>query len=125
MGRFDRQIETALRLVGKYGQSVQWAKSLPVVADPNFPTRVTDGPITFYSPHICFLPLDMAGKEFIRSLGGGEAVSGTYYGLMGSVPFVPSTRDVVTRDGVKLDIMSIDLLSPNGQKILYTIIFNG
>ncbi len=44
---------------------------------------------------------------------------------MGQVSFTPTKTDIITRDGVPLDINSIDLLSPNVQKILYTIIFNG
>ena len=60
--------------------------------------------------------------DYIKDI---EAVTGKFIGLMGNVPFTPKVSDVVTRNGDKLDIDSIDLLSPNGQKVLYTIIFNG
>jgi hypothetical protein len=125
MGKFDRQIDTALRLIKQYGQTVIWEKKLSLSApDPTKPWEQVAS-TALYEPYICFLPLDLQGKEFLQSLGGGEAASGAFYGLMGNVPFVPDRLDVVTRDGIKLDIESIDLLSPNGQKILYTIIFNG
>ena len=126
MAKFDRQIETALRLIKKNGQLVNWTsqtgESLPDPTKPWLPVGTTP---VIYTPHICFLPLDLQGKEFLFSLNGSEAVTGTYYGLMGNVNFEPNTSDIIVRDGIILDINSIDLLSPNGQKILYTIIFNG
>lgn len=125
MGIFDRQIETALRLIKKNGQSVTWRKTALSVADPDAPWLQLPGTITDYTPHICFLPLDREGQDFLVALGNTEAITGSYYGLMGAVDFTPAIGDVVIRDGVTLEIKSIDLLSPNGQKILYTIIFNG
>lgn len=125
MARFDRQIETALRLIKRNGQIVSWSQVVPGAPDPTKPWLPVGTTQTTYTPFICFLPLDRDGKEFLMSVGGAEAVSGAYYGLMGNVGFVPNLKDTVTRDGVKLEIASIDLLSPNGQKILYTIMFNG
>lgn len=125
MGRFDRQIATALKLIKKNGQTVTWRNIPPTTPDPVKPWLPVGGIPVDHSPLICFLPLDLQGKEFIASLGGTEAVTGTFYGLMGNVDFNPLVTDIVFRDGVALDIESIDLLSPNGQKILYTIIFNG
>lgn len=126
MALFDRQIKTALRLIKKNGQLVNWtsqsAESLPDPTKPWLPVGISP---VIYTPPVCFLPLDLQGKEFLSSITGNEVVTGMFYGLMGNVAFVPKITDVVTRDGVVLDISSIDLLSPNGQKILYTIIFNG
>jgi len=125
MARFDRQIKTALRLIQKNGQAVAWVKTVDAIPDADMPWLPVGTTNTNFAPYICFLPLDLQGKEFLHALGVTDAFTGTYYGLMGNVPFEPLVTDVVTRDGVKLDIASIDLLSPNGQKILYTIIFNG
>lgn len=125
MAQYDRQIATALRLIAKYGQIATWQQIVDGVPDPETPWLPVGSTTVDYSPHICFLPLDRDGKEFLMSMGQSEAVSGSMYGLMGNVPFTPNIRDVVKRDGVSLEIKSIDLLSPNGQKILYTIIFNG
>jgi len=125
MAQFDRQIATALRLIKKNGQKVQWRKEAASIPDPLKPWLPVGTSPIIYEPFIVFLSLDLQGKEFLFSLNGSEAVTGAYYGLMGNVSFEPNTLDIVTRDGIKLDINSIDLLSPNGQKILYTIIFNG
>lgn len=125
MGQFDRQIETALRLIKKNGQQIVWRKTKPIVPDVDKPWLPTGDVEIEYTPFVCFLPLNRVGKEFIQSLGQSEAVSGTYYGLMGAQPFAPNLTDVVVRDGVELDINSIDILSPNGQIILYTVTING
>ena len=125
MAQYDRQIATALRLIAKYGQIATWRQIVDGVPDPETPWLPVGSAPVDYSPHICFLPLDRDGKEFLMSIGQTEAVSGSMYGLMGNVAFVPNIRDTVIRDGVSLEIKSIDLLSPNGQKILYTMIFNG
>ncbi len=124
MGRFDRQIETALRLIKKNGQSVTWRKTA-ITVDPDMPWLEVPAIVTDYSPDVCFLPIDKEGQEYLSSLGNTEAVIGSYYGLMGKVAFTPAISDIVIRDGVTLEIKSIDLISPNGQKVLYTIIFNG
>ena len=125
MAQFDRQIASALRLIKKNGQKVQWLKEIANIPDPLKPWLPVGTTPIVYEPFIVFFPLDLQGKEFLFSLNGSEAVTGTYYGLMGNVNFEPNTSDIIVRDGIILDINSIDLLSPNGQKILYTIVFNG
>lgn len=124
MPRFDRQIGTALKLIKKNGQSVQWVKQV-ITSNPAEPWNETSVPTVVGNPFICFLPLDLQGKQFLVSLGSSpEIAQGSYYGLMGNVNFEPSTTDIVIRDGKNLEISTIDLLSPNGQLILWTVIFN-
>lgn len=125
MGQFDRQIETALRLIKKNGQQISWKRTAAILPDPDKPWLPVGDTEIEYTPFICFLPLDRVGKEFLQALGQSEAITGTYYGLMGAQPFAPNLKDVITRDGVPLDIASIDILAPNGQIILYTITING
>ena len=125
MGRFNRQIEMAFRLIKKNGQIVNWKQITAGTPNLEEPWNQEPDEIFTYTPYIYFLPLDLEGKQFLMSFGSTEAVSGTYYGLMGAVGFTPDIKDTVIRDDVPLEIKSIDLLNPNGQKILYTIIFNG
>lgn len=129
MGQFDRQIATALRLIQKNGQSVSWKQTAITVPDAQKPWLPTSSAVVEYSPFICFLPFIQAtpngARQFLTPVGGGEAESGTFYGLMGAQSFTPDLKDVVTRAGVILDIESIEVLAPNGQNILYTITFNG
>lgn len=124
MGQFDRQVATALRLIQKNGQRVIWRQRGEGISDPQAPWLPVSDITVDNTPFICFLPLE-SGKEFLMSMGKGEAATGAFYGLMGAQSFAPSLKDTVIRDGIELDIDSIDVLSPNGQVILYTIVFNG
>lgn len=125
MAQFDRQIQTALRLIKKNGQKVQWVQTQQAILDPDKPWLPVGTSKVTYEPYICFLPLDLQGRQFLTAMGiAPEVAIGAYYGLMGAVNFEPSINDELSRDGQILHMQSIDLLSPNGQKILWTIIFN-
>lgn len=127
VGIFDRQIATAQRLVERYGQKVQWksfVKGAP--SDPLKPWLPTEAIDNLHDVFICFVPArDSAMRLLLASLKGSEITVGRLAGLMGAVDFEPARTDSVIRDGVELSVDNIDLLSPNGQKILYTIEFKG
>lgn len=130
MGRYDRQIETVLRVIAKDGQAVQWqqpatdATAPPVDADQ--PWNATDAPSTQYGVNILFLPTGKGNNAFLAFLTGKDVPTSKLYGLMGAVEaFKPTALDTVYRDGVALAITSIDVLAPNGQIILYTVEFKG
>lgn len=120
MARFDRQIDTAKRLITKNGQSVTWRSKTSSIPDPSAPWKPIETSVTDTAVDICFLP---ASKQTLEFFGLTEVPIGCVLGLMGQVPFNPSLSDVVIRDGVQLRIESIDRLSPNGQNILYTMVF--
>jgi|SRR5688572_25129759 len=128
MGQFDRQIATAVRLIAKYGQAVTWqtvVDGAPVDAgQPWKPTEAADTP---NEATICFVPVrDNDWRKLLAYLKGSEVPVGKLAGLMaGNVAFDPKLKDIVIRDGVTLNVTNIDLLSPNGQKILYILEFEG
>lgn len=124
MARFDRQIATAKRLIAKNGEKVKWRViDDPTPTDPNKPWE--PGPATpdDKDVSICFLPIDRQTMETFNFIKGTEVPKGSVMGLMGQVNFEPNLKDVVIRDGKELRIASLDVLSPNGQKILYTVVF--
>lgn len=131
MARFDRMIKTAERLVAKNGQMVTWrqprpAEALPDAQKPWKPADQGEGGNTEYSVMIAFVPDTRQFREFQYYMRDSELKSGVIIGLMaGSVPFAPSNMDVVIRDGVEYRINDIQLISPNGQKILYKVEFKG
>ena len=127
MARFDRQIETALRLIKKNGQLVTW-RSIPAEtpADASKPWNGGANVPVESSVYVCFVPVrDRDTRKLFQYLTGTEIQIGQLAGLMGNVSFTPNLNDVVVRDGVELRMSQIDLLSPNGQKILYTLEFVG
>lgn len=124
MARFDRAIQTALRLIAKNGQKVVW-RAINDATPPNPSQPWNPGAATPEDKDvvICFLPVDKETKETFTFMKGTEVPKGSVMGLMGNVPFEPNLKDVVIRDGKELRIANIDVLSPNGQKVLYTVVF--
>lgn len=127
MGQFDRQVKTALKLIAKNGQAVKWRivrDGAPVDSSqpwkPTQPATPVEHDVT-----ICFLPINKEMRETIAYLRGTEVPTGSVMGYMGAVNFEPSLKDVVIRDGKELRLENIDVLSPNGQIILYTAVFKG
>jgi len=125
MGQYDRAIATAQRLIAKYGQVVVWNSKLNgAPGNANEPWKPTDTAPIPHTVSICFVPVrDRETRKFLQFLKGSEVQVGALAGLMGAVDFDPNASDAVIRDGAELAIANIDLLSPNGQKVLYTIEF--
>jgi hypothetical protein len=124
MGEYDRQIKSALKLIAKKGQSVIWKEirnGAPV--DPAQPWKPSEqiSPVE-HAVKICFIPLTKEMRESIF-YSVSEVPSGAVVGLMGSVNFEASLKDVVITDGKELRIENINILSPNGQVILHTVLF--
>jgi len=128
MGVFDRQIRSVERLVKKYGQLVTIMSSVPDTPDPNKPwEQVEDVPVStdvymvFLSPSVSGSAL--LGKEFIEYVKGSELKVSEVRGYMATTSVKPKVSDVVLRDGKELKIRALDILSPNGQDLLYTVEF--
>lgn len=122
MARFDRQIATALRLIKKNGRVVQWRQITEVENTPQ-PWNPKTGTGKDNDVSICFLPVDRITYETLSLRAGTELPKGNELGYMGAVDFEPNLKDVVVRDGKEMAIVYIDRLAPNGQNILYTILF--
>jgi len=124
MAQFDRQIKTAIKLILKNGVAAKWR----IIDDPVTDEELTPWKPGAYTPEdkdvvICFLPVSTQAMQSFNFINGTDVPKGSTMGLMGNVDFEPNLKDVVIYDGKQLRIASIDLLSPNGQKILYTVIF--
>lgn len=126
MTRFDRSIATAERLIAKNGQAIKWVSVVDgVPSDSDKPWKPSEAADIEHDAIICFLPITRESKEFIAYLRGTNNVpTGYVQGLMkGNIDFEPKIKDLVKRGDEILRIRSIDLLSPNGQKVLYTVDF--
>lgn len=120
MARFDRQVATAQRLIAKNGEVVPMTVRT-MVEDPDKPWEVVPQEQT-YDVTICFLPLTANSLASISKMRDSEVPKGAVQGLMGQVPFDPHLNCTVIRDGKTLAVYYMDVLSPNGQKILYTMV---
>lgn len=126
MALYDRQIETAKRMISKYGQSVTWRKRTEILEDDDKPWEPSEGdegsPVDA-TVSICFLPMDLQNKKLIQYMTGKEVATGFLVGLMGEVSFSVDIKDTVVRGSEVLKIASIDTLAPNGRPILHTVEF--
>jgi hypothetical protein len=124
MGVFDEEIQLALDLIEENGQFVVWRKlTNGVDPDPEKPWEPGQATYVDNNVSIVFLPVDREGQESLHYMQNTEIATASLLGLMASVPFEPAEKDIVLRDSKELVIMSIDELSPNGQKILYELRF--
>lgn len=132
MGTYDRQIATARRLITAKGQLCVYRSILDPVNEP----LPTGSPYTDYlGTPIVFLPYggsNFGGSSYIQmlfeTLKGTEVATGKGYALMpGDVPFTPTLKDLVFRDGIggdALRVIKADHLSPNGQSVLWALALN-
>lgn len=123
MGVIDRAIATATKLITKNGEACEWnVAAAPVVADPTQPWISTDGDDVTQQVRIVFT--SDAGSPLAKLLAGTPIESGGLKGLMTTVGFTPNDNDTVVRsDGTKLALESIRPLSPNGQIVLWFLVF--
>ena len=123
MGQFDRQIATAERLIKKYGQAVIW-RQIVDIPNTDQPWKASAQTTVEQPVTIAFIPMTREYKEMFVFKDKTEVTSGFVVGLMkGNIPFTPGPKDVVVRNGKTYDIETLDPLSPNGQQILWTMIF--
>jgi len=124
MARFDNIIATALRLIKKNGQSVTFSQLTDgAPADPLKPWKPSEQTNVDYTVDIAFFTSSLQTRKFLQYLTGTEVPEGNLIGYMGQVSFEPKIKDIVIRDGVELTIRDFDLISPNGQKVLYILEF--
>lgn len=124
MGVFDRQIETAKRLIDRYGEQCLWQQ--PGEPDPDAkPWHGSDvNPPAPIPVKIAFFPNggDTAMAAVIAALGDTDINIASEYGLMAAVDFDPATSDTLTdSDGDIVEIVKMTPLRPNGEIILWKI----
>lgn len=129
MAGYERQIATAKRLIAKRGQAVSWLVRPEGTTDPaevagasKWRPKAT-GPVA--APHpviIAFFPVARTKYESLRGMGI-ELTTGAQLGYMAAVPFEPSQKDSVLRNGKTLPVEHIEIIAPNGDPILYEIVF--
>lgn len=130
---YSRQIDSVLRLVAKYGQTVTWRKATSGIVDTNKPWIKTEDLIDTYFPKVLFLPKywrTTGTSEYIM----GEIPTGEMIGYMGNTDSLVSTNGVIGLTvsindtllvGTKEYILDpFEALNPNGEGvILYELRF--
>lgn len=125
MGVFDRQIATAIRLINKNGELVQWIDRVATPVDPATPWLPTGEVDTSTDVKIVFLPVGTRFLELLQIAAKSEVPVGSQKGLMAAVGFVPKIDSLIIRPSQnrQYKLKSIDTISPNGEIILYKLEF--
>lgn len=123
MGIYDRAKKTAIRLIRKYGQEVQWLASQPIQldddAEPWLPSQTNFVP---FNVRMVFTQDKLDSKEELRYMKDSEIVDGQVNALMEPVKgFVPRLKDKIVRDGQTLTVDNINPVNPGGTILLYKL----
>lgn len=119
MGVFDRQIETARRLIAKNGEICVWREMVNAAgSEPWKPSDPAEIDVPKHDVKICWVP-----EATIRNMFDSEVPRLTYYGLMSVQDFRPSIQDDIQRsDGSRAKVEWLTELNPNGaESILWAI----
>ena len=124
-GRYDRQIATAKRLIAKYGELCTVTVQGADMPDPAKPWIIIPGvPVVYQDVSIAFLPINKEQRESLIYRKGEEVAKSSTIGYMGVVLFEVDLTIIVTRkSGQQLFLNDIQDLNPNGDKILFTLVF--
>jgi len=127
MAVFNRQIAQAKRMIKAKGELVTWVKHTAISSNPAQPWNTSDpgGPApTPITAYIVFTNQKGLADSLFHLMQGTSVPMGGPSGLMAQVPFVPEINDTVIRaSGVKLVVKDFNVVSPNGEVILYKLAF--
>lgn len=124
MGRFDRQVASAARMIRENGQKVVWqACAGGTAADPDKPWDTSGGSKTEHTVDMVFVSINRTDARFMQYFKGSELAEGFLKGLMPAVAFKPDINDYVVRGDETYKVKNVDPVAPNGQVILYKIEF--
>lgn len=124
MGVFDRQIETARRLIDRYGEACTW--QLPGEKDDSVKPWVGSSvnPPDPIPVKIAFFPNggDQSIAAVIAMLGDTDVNIASEYGLMSAVDFEPATSHIVLDSKWRnIEIVKMTPLAPNGEIIFWKL----
>lgn len=121
---YSRAIESARRLIERYGARCVWEQST-VVANTDTPWIPQEPTALTYNVSIVFFSANSSVAASLRFLRGTDVVAGRQYGLMPFSNFIPQMTATVRRlsDNAVFLIESVDTLAPDGTPILHTIDF--
>lgn len=120
--KYNRQMNTALLLISRYGKEVLY-KSVGKLNDNDKPWMEAVDEDTDYSPAVVFLPLSNAksytGKDGL-SLDKVNAMC-----IMGNNDFEVKVGDYLIDNNREYHIIMVDVLAPDNVPVLYTLFLRG
>lgn len=124
MGVYDSQVALALRLIQEKGKAITLQQVNTIVPDDAKPWETsaeTPDPIVMRA---VFLNFNHQDVETHHRMGDTEIDAGDVKALVAADPaiaYVPSVGDNITDEETTYSIEWVQVLAPNGQKILFTL----
>lgn len=129
MGVFDQEIAMAKDMIAESGELVTWVKDTTTTPDANTPWKTAapapvDPPADPVMVRIVFTSPGNKLAALFHMLAGTSVPDGGPSGLMAQVPFEVAINDSIIRgSGEKVTIKDFNVVSPNGEVILYKLDF--
>ena len=122
MALYDADIRSAKQMIAKYGQRVQWMEKETTL---NAAEPWKDAVVNFvqHPVSIAFFPPDTQTLRSLSHRAGTEIPKASVLGYMGAYGFEPKLGDEVSRGGIRLAVVYVDTVAPNGRSILHTVLF--
>lgn len=122
MSIYNRQIESAKKLIRSKGKLVLWRT---FIDNPTTVKWKPEAPTTQdHNVYITFFPIMSVMKEFLRYMKDTDIPVGSIQGYMAAQSFEPSLRDIVISGHEIYNVKNIQKLAPNGDVILYILEFD-
>ena len=124
MGVYDRQVATAERMIRTKGKPVQIVRPSATVSDPNQPWNQTPGAPVLDDAYGVFLNFNQKDMETLGKMpDASEIQSSDRKVLMAAASLIasPTRADKLRDETGDWSIEYVQVLSPNGENILYTL----
>lgn len=119
MTEYTQAIATATRLIAKKGELCTWRQFDIDNGDQDW--NETSAGFTDYPVRIVFLPYGRTVAALLAQLNGTTVERLSLYGLMAPVPFTPKLRDLIISVRGELRPVTMDILQPADEVVLYTL----
>lgn len=121
MAQYDRFRDTALRLITKYGEKIQYVQVLDGEAVEGKSWIVTEPQKIVHTVSAVFFSSSGSAKDLFRMMQGGDVQTGNEIAYLPTLNFTPSLKDILIRsDGKEIRIESISPIKPNDEaSVLY------
>lgn len=124
MGVYDSQVALAERLIREKGKPVQIVRQTTTVPDPNKPWESGEAVETLDDAYGVFLNFNNQDMETISKMSGASEILASDRKVLlaaAATSGTPTTNDKLRDETGDWSIESVQVLSPNGENILYTL----
>lgn len=124
MGTYDRQIATAERLIREKGKPVQLVRQTTTIPDPDKPWEPGVPSESLDDAYGVFLNFNGNDMETISKMAGASEIKASDRKVLlaaAALSGAPTTDDKLRDSTGDWSIEWVQVLSPNGENILYTL----